>query len=130
MDCLNTKSVLALSSTSSAIRTSIRENEWNINRKLKRFVKELVAFRTLLGRHNGLISGSFALQFFERVTFKCSGLDLFFDIDSGYEKMIDHLVTQESYVVKEKLIHDHLHSHWQPDLAEHEINAMATFEVR
>lgn len=91
-------------------------------------------FRTYLGRHNGLLSGSFALQFFERVTWKDSDLDLFFDLDSGYEEMVDYLVTQEGYVVQEPSKDDHSYSHWDSDLAESgmtadQINMETPFKV-
>ena len=86
----DTKSVLALSSTNRQLRASIRESEFNINVKLKRFVQDPYTFRTLLGHAGGLISGSFALQFFERVVWPETELDVF--LDEGLQgALLEHL---------------------------------------
>lgn len=104
---LDPRSLLALSGTSQELRSSIRENVWNINSRLQFFVEDPIAFRTILGNHQGLISGSFALQFFETVRWDDSDLDLFFEKEhpnfgadkegSGYQQMITHLVEMEGY---------------------------------
>jgi len=49
------------------------KERWNINRRLSRFVDNLLEFRSQMGVHNALISGSFALQFFAEVRWKESG---------------------------------------------------------
>lgn len=50
-----------------------------------------------MGKHNALISGSFALQFFERVTWPKSDLDLFVEQGPGYESLCGYLVQMEKY---------------------------------
>ena len=58
-------------------RTLLASNHWNIDRDLRRFAKDPRRLREQLGQHNALISGSFALQFFERVTWEKSDLNIF-----------------------------------------------------
>ncbi|PQE03782.1 hypothetical protein CJF30_00006482 [Rutstroemia sp. NJR-2017a BBW] len=47
---------------------SLFKTQWNINRQLTRFVKDPVSLRSLLAKHDALMSGVFALQFFKRET--------------------------------------------------------------
>lgn len=58
-------------------QTLLGLQQWNVDRDLLRFVKDPHRFRTQLGKCDGLISGSFALQFFERVYWEGSDLDIF-----------------------------------------------------
>jgi hypothetical protein len=69
----------------------------DINAKLRHFVDNPTAVRSCLGHYNGLISGCFALQFFERAVWPKSDLDLFFEKANGYEEMIEYLVQHEGY---------------------------------
>jgi hypothetical protein len=55
-------------------------------------VDDPVAFRNSLGCYSGLISESFAIQFFERVLWLDSDMDVFFDTKHGYHKMVKYLV--------------------------------------
>ena len=50
---------------------------WDINKKLRRFVTNPQNLRTELGRHDALISGSFAIQFFDGVVWDESDLDIY-----------------------------------------------------
>ncbi|OBZ78027.1 NADPH-dependent methylglyoxal reductase GRE2 [Grifola frondosa] len=50
---------------------------YNINRLLSRFFTDPIAFRSLQARTAALISGSFALQFFDRTFYPESDLDLY-----------------------------------------------------
>lgn len=50
---------------------------FNINRALSRFFSDPIAFRSLQARTGTLISGSFALQFFDRTFYSESDLDLY-----------------------------------------------------
>ena len=58
-------------------RTLLSSNHWNVDRDLRRLVKDPRRLREQLGQHNALVSGSFVLQFFERVTWEKSDLDIF-----------------------------------------------------
>ncbi|KAF7923227.1 uncharacterized protein EAE98_007932 [Botrytis deweyae] len=79
---------------------SLSKTQWNINRQLTRFVKDPVGFRSQLAKHDALISGSFALQFFERRFWLDSGLDIYVQDTNNFrtpEKIGKYLVKHESY---------------------------------
>ena len=44
--------------------------QWNVNKRLERFVQDPKGFRSQMGKSGALIFGSFAIQFFERVWWK------------------------------------------------------------
>lgn len=52
-----------------------------------------------MGQHDALISGSFALQFFERVLWKESDLDMFVQQGHGAEAFCRYLCMEEGYVL-------------------------------
>lgn len=97
MQYLDTRDLLRLYRTSWAIRLNLKDNDWNINYRLSRFFKNPMAFRSCLGRSNALISGSFALQFFERVSWPDSDLDIMVKEGDPLEQMGRHLVEAEGY---------------------------------
>ena len=94
---LDTKDVLRLCSTSTKLRQHILPVEWNINARLRRFLKDPIAFRNQLGRSDALISGSFALQFFERVIWQESDLDIVVEEGTGADKLAEYLIRVEGY---------------------------------
>ena len=51
--------------------------QWNVDRKLRCFVRDPYGFRSQMAKTDALISGSFAFQFFERTSWKPSDLDIF-----------------------------------------------------
>ncbi|KDQ52179.1 hypothetical protein JAAARDRAFT_139328 [Jaapia argillacea MUCL 33604] len=59
------------------IVTLYMKNAWNINRVLQKFFTDPLTFRSLQARTSTLISGSTALQFFDRTTYPDSDLDLY-----------------------------------------------------
>ncbi|KAF5870909.1 uncharacterized protein Bfra_009464 [Botrytis fragariae] len=80
--------------------TSLFKTQWNINRQLTRFVKNPVGFRSKLAKHDALISGSFALQFFERRFWLDSDLDIYVQDANNFrnpEQIGEYLVKHESY---------------------------------
>jgi hypothetical protein len=77
------------------ISTHLKER-WNINKKLRRFVANPHRFRTELGRHDALISGSFVIQFFDGVVWEESDLDIYIHEVEAAE-LGHYLVTEESY---------------------------------
>ncbi|KAI1495688.1 hypothetical protein F5X99DRAFT_109338 [Biscogniauxia marginata] len=95
--CLETRDVLRLCQTSWAMRQDIKANEWDINAKLGRFIKNPTGFRSQLGRSNALISGSFALQFFERVVWPEADLDIMVQDGTNLEGLAKFLVEKEDY---------------------------------
>ena len=48
-----------------------------------------------MGTHNALISGSFAVQFFEGVTWSQSDLDIFVEYGSDADQMEDYICNVE-----------------------------------
>lgn len=97
MSHLDTKDILNLLKTCWTMRHNIKANEWDINDRLSRFLDSPTAFRSQLGRSNALISGSFALQFFERVVWPDSDLDIMVQEGEDLERMAKHLIESEGY---------------------------------
>ena len=52
-----------------------------------------------MARHDALVSGSFVLQFFERVTWRESDLDIFIEHGEGANKFGSYLVDKEGYAL-------------------------------
>jgi hypothetical protein len=79
---------------------SLFKTQWNINRQLTGFVKDPVSLRSLLAEHDALISGSFALQFFEREIWDDCGLDIFVETLSPSrtsDPLGEYLMGREGY---------------------------------
>lgn len=70
---------------------------WNVDRALKRFVSKPVRFRQQMAKHDVLVSGSVALQYFERVVWKESDLDIYVQTGLNAEAMAEYLVTAEGH---------------------------------
>lgn len=73
-------SILCLARTCRAAHASMRDyftRTFNINKHLTRFFDDPLAFRSLQARTTTLISGSSALQFFDRTIYEDSDLDLY-----------------------------------------------------
>lgn len=93
LDC---PSLVRLAQTSRDMREYIL-SAWNINIRLLRFFDDPVAFRSRLGQCDALIAGSFALQFFEGVTWRESDLDIEVRAGPNLEAMHDYLVSDGGY---------------------------------
>ncbi|OTA84410.1 hypothetical protein M434DRAFT_36467 [Hypoxylon sp. CO27-5] len=102
MHYLDTKDVLNLARASTAIRHNIMDNYWNINSKLARFIRDPTRFRSQLGHSDALISGSFALQFFERTTWLDSDLDIVVQDGKNLEGLAKFLTAVEGYKMTEE----------------------------
>ena len=61
----------------STLYAELRPRLWDVDRSLRRFVDDPKSLRSEMARSEALISGSFALQFFERVQWEASDLDIF-----------------------------------------------------
>ena len=80
LSCLPPISLTRMSSVNRAVRLATQDfasRAYNINRRLERFVKDPMSFRSLMARMGLVISGSFALQFFDRTYYPKSDLDLY-----------------------------------------------------
>lgn len=71
---------------------------WSINRSLRRFLKNPESFRSIMAKHNAIISGSHALQFLSRKEWPDSDLDVYVDGTVGIKSFGEYLTTQEGYV--------------------------------
>lgn len=94
MEILRPRDIICLRRTCKDIREYL---QWDINAKLQRFFNNPCAFRSELGRCEALISGSFALQFFERVTWPQSDLDIFAEEGGNFHSMCIYLESKEGY---------------------------------
>lgn len=74
------------------------EHAFNIESLLSRFFSDPTSFRTLQARTHTLISGSTALQFFDRSHYAGSDLDLYTPINQHLE--VGHWLIREGYVYK------------------------------
>ncbi len=88
-------------------QTLLDLQQWNVDRDLLRFVKDPRRFRTQLGKCDGLISGSFALQFFERVYWEGSGLDVFVEDRREAREFEHYLVNVENYKLSRESFNTH-----------------------
>lgn len=73
-------SLTRMASVDRAIRAVTQDfstRAYNINRRLSRFFTRPLSFRSLMARTRMVISGSFALQFFDRTYYPDSDLDLY-----------------------------------------------------
>ena len=74
--------------------------QWNVDRRLRRFVRDPCGFRSQMAKSDALIAGSFIVQFFERTPWKPSDLDIFVE-DGGYGECANtfqrYLLDKEGY---------------------------------
>lgn len=97
---LTIDAIIALTRTCrglSGLYQSLIPLHWNVDRLLSRFVRDPQFFRTQMGRYNALVSGSLATQFFERVLWKESGLDIYIKSGGDAEAFEKYLTEEEGY---------------------------------
>lgn len=83
-------------------RASFNRRAFSINRELGRYFGNPLQFRNLQAQTGTLISGSFALQFFERTVYEDSDLDLYLHPGHLYQ-VGSWLIDNEGYIyVKEE----------------------------
>ena len=73
------------------------KKHWNIDKRLERFVQDPKGLRSQMAAHNALISGSFAIQFFERVNWNEADLDIFVEQYEDAEEFQQYLCEREGY---------------------------------
>lgn len=69
----------------------------NITRQLQPFVNDPMRFRKELGKHDGLIAGDFARNFFEFNRWEVSSLLLYIERGPKYQGFIKYLLDHEGY---------------------------------
>ena len=72
--------------------------QWNVDRTLQRFVTDPRRFRQEMGKHDALISGGTVLQYFERVVWKESDLDIYVQ-DGPKAEAMAHYVSKLSVTI-------------------------------
>ncbi|QDS77712.1 hypothetical protein FKW77_004048 [Venturia effusa] len=97
------------------IYKELQRTGWNVDKRLGRFFRDPVLFRWTLGINDALVSGSFALQFFERVMWKESDLDIFVQEGAGFDNMCSHLIEKEGYALQSHQAQEQLR-HYHVDL--------------
>jgi hypothetical protein len=96
MTLLNTNDVLRLCQTNHAIRNWILSEDWNINTRLKSFMRHPLIFRSLLGSCNAFIKGRFVLEFLGRIP--TSGhMGIVVQTGEKAKNMIKYLMEEEGY---------------------------------
>ena len=101
-DLLSIAEIVALTRTCKALSNLYRyllPMHWDIDKNLRRFVDDPYRFRSQMGKCDALISGSFAVQFFERVTWTASDLDIFIQEGNRANAFKEHLIKIEGYAL-------------------------------
>lgn len=98
---LSPASLIRVGRTSKSTFAAIEDfsyRAFDINRSLSRFVSDPIAFRNLQARTSALISGSFALQFFDRTFYPEADLDIYTP-ESSVRELGDFLMN-DGYVFR------------------------------
>ena len=80
----------------SSLYRDLLPSQWNIDKLLSRFLDNPRTFRGLMAKHNVLISGSLALQFFQRFTWSDSDMDVYV-YAKGAREFEEYLCKTEGY---------------------------------
>ncbi|KAL8850395.1 MAG: hypothetical protein Q9221_004627 [Calogaya cf. arnoldii] len=102
-DHLEIGDILALSRTCkrfASLYEYLLPIKWNVEKRLQRFVRDPTGLRSKMGELDVLISGSFAIQSFQRVTWLSSDLDLYVEDDEESDALCAYLVESEGYTLK------------------------------
>lgn len=99
LDNLQIQHILTLTrvnKTFYALYTDRMTREWNVDKRLSRFVSQPEEFRYQLGLNNGLIFGSFPMQVFSRLYRKDASLDIL--VEGGVSaRAIEEYLLGEGY---------------------------------
>ena len=97
--CLDTRDMFNLRLVSKELVDNYKAYihvRWDPNRRQKRFVNKPEDFRSMMGRCDAIISGSFVLQFLDDVTWLESGIDIFMPKGNATD-FGDYFVEKEGY---------------------------------
>jgi hypothetical protein len=98
---LSIKDIIALTRTCRALKPlyqkMIINDAWDIDSRLKKFVKDPLGFRKRLAELDGIISGGFALQFLDRVEWEGSDLDVCVQIGEKADAFCRYIEEVEGY---------------------------------
>lgn len=83
-----------------------KNRRWDIDKGLRRFVREPKAFRCQMGKLDAIISGSFMLQFYEEIVWEeDTVLDIYLPSEA-LRAMYQYLCLQEGYATDESFGED------------------------
>ena len=71
--------------------------QWDVDRRLRRFVRDPYRFRSQMAKSDALIVGSFVSQFFERTPWETCGLNIFIEGLERAESFQTYLLDEEGY---------------------------------
>lgn len=111
-DHLGIADIVALTRVSKALSTLYTDYvslHWNVDKHLARFVADPKALRHHMGMNRSLIVGSIPMQFFSRLSWKDSSLDILVENGPEAEAMMAYIASQ-GYRKQTKLDMCHLHS--------------------
>jgi hypothetical protein len=92
--------IIAISRTCKQLSQTYQDllaTQWNIDSKLSRFVADPRRFRMRLRDTEAVISGSFAVQFFDRTVYRDADLDVFVEHGNHVKGLCKHLTSTEGY---------------------------------
>jgi hypothetical protein len=70
---------------------AVAQKQWDINQALGSLVQRQLELRSLLGKHQSLISGSFALHFFLRNRSFDDGFDIYVENGDVFDELSDYI---------------------------------------
>ncbi|PPQ96722.1 hypothetical protein CVT26_010275 [Gymnopilus dilepis] len=107
---LDIDAIISLSKTSSALHsayTFYAKEAWDPTKRFASWFKNPAAFRRLLSRTNSVISGSFALQFFDRSYYPTGDMDIYLRV-AGADEVCRWLTRQDYTYVRQNKTYPHV----------------------
>lgn len=105
---LSIADLISLTRTCRALSGLYRDlipSQWNIDKLLMRFLDNPKSFRGLMAKHDVLISGSLAIQFFQRFAWPSSDMDVYVTPE-GAPVLERYLCEAEGYKVERMTVGD------------------------
>jgi hypothetical protein len=102
--CLDIADIISITRTCKDLSTFYRKLipiQFNVDKRLRYFVNDPLAFRSEIARNDALVTGSIALQFFERNSWLDN--DLIVLVKRGSSTIGKHLVEVEGYTLTTKV---------------------------
>jgi len=109
------KGIVALTRTCRKLKPlyqkMVSRGAWDIDSRLKRFVNDPLGFRKRLAELDGIISGSFALQFMDRVDWKDSDLDVCVQLGEKADAFCRYIEEVEGYDLASRTVAKYAWTH-------------------
>lgn len=99
-DCLTIAEIVALTQTCkkfSGLYQYLLSSQWDVDQALRRYVEDPQGFRSQMARYDALISGNFAVQYFERNIWSCKRLVVYILQGRGSQLFSKYLSTIAGY---------------------------------